>query len=1074
MSFEPKYSNELNRILDFMSTTLVEDNPTTEIGIEYFLLSVLENPDCIAYKVLNTYLSSIILDTIHKSYYEVVHNKSLTAIKPNRKISYSYELTDFLLKANYERELLNDEKITSEHVILSFLNPINNDNKIKQFFSTTALTYDILKKKILEMRNTSKEEKIKNDNSTNEDNKAFILSNVMKNSKAKTNSINTYCIDLNQLAKKGKIDKLIGRDKEINQLFKILGCRNKNNAILIGDNGVGKCLAKGTKILMYDGTFKNVEDIVIGDSLMGIDSKPRKVLNLGHGYDTMYTIRQKNGIAYTVNSQHILSLKDKHNCTFNINIQDYLKLTENEKKELKGYKPAIIAFNSKPTSENPYIIGTMLVDNIPPIYLINDLKKRFELLSGIIDTIGKKIKNGFKIVPNSKSLFNDIIFLCNSMGLLVKPHKKSIDIFGGKKISLEHLSLHNFDLLHIKKLYFNTEMEILEVKAIGDGEYFGFVIDGDKLFMLSDLTVTHNTHICEGLANLIESKNVPDFLLNKKILLLDIPSMIAGTQFRGMFEDRMKNLIDELKASNNYIVFIDDIHNIISDKSKNDIDLQGMLTSILNDGNIQIIATTSFKDYKNTFESNQNLARRFQKIIIDSPSINETIDILNNIKFYYEKYHKVRYTDSAIKACVELANKYISERNLPDSAIDILDSSGSANSSLINMPDDIKSIKDELNKLTLKKENAFKKDDFNTIDKIELKENELKANLFELKTKHKNDLITIDENDILKTISDKTNIPLSKLDANDKRKLLNIDSVLKKYIVGQDTAIDHVCRIIKRNRIGLSRHNKTLGNIFMLGSSGCGKTLLAKKLAEEIFGDEKYLVRFDMSEYSDKTSVNKLIGSNPGYVGYDNGGQLTEAVKNKKYCVLLLDEIEKADSEVYNIFLQLFDEGFLTDNTGQKVDFRNVIVLLTSNIGTKEANEMGKGIGLLNNSNENKRNIIEKSLKRKFPPEFINRLDDIIYFNTLTDDNLKTIIDIELKNLNDRLLSLNYSILYNNDIINYILKIISKNKEYGARPIIRAIQDEIENKITDLLLSNNYENNHVFNIEISNDNLIIK
>lgn len=831
MEIQTLYSNELKRLLDFMSTNLVDDNPTTSIGIEYFLLSVLENTDCLAYKILNNYLSSIILDTIHDSYYELIHNNSLTVIKPNREVKYSSELAKFLLYANYEKEKLCDKHITSVHVILALLNEKNEENKIRKFFLTTSLTYEIFFNKILEYNKENEvEENITNDNDIPlKKEKIYKMSDssghLIKNKKAKTNNINTFCINLNELAEKGKIDKLVGRENEINQIIKILGRRKKNNAILVGESGVGK------------------------------------------------------------------------------------------------------------------------------------------------------------------------------------------------------------------------------------------------------------TAICEGLAYLIQEGNVPQSLSKKRIVSLDMTSMLAGTQFRGMFEERMKGLLDELKNNKDYILFIDDIHTVLSDKPKSDIDIAAMLNNSLNEGDIQIIGTTSFKEYRNTFDNNSNLSRKFQKIIINSPSLSESINILSNIKEYYEKFHGVKYTDNALKACVELANKYISERNLPDSAIDILDESGSAASILVNEPEEIRNIRKNLIGLKKEKDIALKNDNYEKVDEITHDENLVKIELSNLERKIKREYgengVIVDNEAIYSIISEKTGIPITKLTNDEKKKLSNIDNILKQSIIGQDEAIERVCRVIKRNRVGLSSQSKTMANIFTLGGSGCGKTLLAKKLAKEVFGDEKYLVRFDMSEYSDKTSINKLIGSNPGYVGYDNGGQLTEIIKNKKHCVLLLDEIEKADNEVYNIFLQLFDEGSLTDNTGQKIDFKNVIVILTSNVGAREANERGKGIGLVTDDNINKKDIIQKELKRKFPPEFINRLDDIIYFNTLSDDDLKKIIILELNNLSQRIEKIGYSFEYKNIIIDYIFNIISKEKEYGARPIIRAIQDEIENKITDLLLDNEYKEKHIFKANVEDDKLII-
>ena len=591
--------------------------------------------------------------------------------------------------------------------------------------------------------------------------------------------------------------------------------------------------------------------------------------------------------------------------------------------------------------------------------------------------------------------------------------------------------------------------------------------------------------IAEGIALLIKSNNAPRTLMNKKLYSLDLASVVAGTKYRGQFEERIKALLDELKQNPDVILFIDELHTFIgAGNASGSLDASNIFKPALARGEIQVIGATTLDEFREHIEKDGALTRRFQQVLVEATSLEETKIILNNIKEKYEKHHNVIYTPEAIDECVKMADRYITDRAMPDKAIDILDEAGASANTSNEIPDHIKKIEVKKDEILNRKLEVIQKQNYEKAAELRDEEKKINDELEKAKKQWLESLdkkkITVDVDLIAETISMMTGIPLSKISTQENKKLVSMDKKLMGKVIGQDDAVTKVIKAIKRNRLGIRNMNKPIGSFIFLGNSGSGKTLLTKLLAEELFEDSDSLIRIDMSEYMEKHSIAKLIGSPPGYIGYEQGGQLTEKIRRKPYSVILFDEIEKAHEDIFNILLQVLDEGHLTDSLGRKINFKNCLIILTSNIGISEANSFSTSLGFQTNaspqnSDDRVNSIIDKALKKKFKPEFLNRLDDIILFNTLKEEDINKIVYNEINKLKERMKEMGYEFKINKPAIEFVAK-NGYDKAYGARPLNRAIQKYIEDPIADEILSGNIKEGETINISLDkqNNTLIVK
>ena len=593
------------------------------------------------------------------------------------------------------------------------------------------------------------------------------------------------------------------------------------------------------------------------------------------------------------------------------------------------------------------------------------------------------------------------------------------------------------------------------------------------------------TTIIEGLALMIKQGEAPRTLLDKRVVLLDLTSMVAGTKYRGQFEERIKGIMDELKQVDDIILFIDELHTLIgTGASAGSMDAANAFKPALAKGEIQIIGATTLDEYRENIEKDGALDRRFQKVIVDPPSLEETREILDKIAESYETYHKVYYPEETIDECVKLADRYITDREFPDKAIDIMDEVGARSQVNLQPPEEIKKMEESVLKIKQEKNDVVKSQRYEEAAKLRDKEREALEELNKAKLIWLSELnhrrIEITPDDVTAVVAHMTGIPLNRISEKEGIRLMKMEKDIGDKVIGQKDAVIKIAKSLRRNKVGIRNPKKPIGSFMFLGPTGVGKTHLAKNLADYMFGDEDSLIRVDMSEYMEKHAVSRLIGAPPGYVGHEEGGQLTEKVRRKPYSIILFDEIEKAHSDVYNVLLQLLDDGQLTDSLGRKVNFKNCMVIMTSNVGIKKLKDFGAGVGFSTNAKKSsqtsvKDEILQKELKNNFPPEFLNRLDDVIIFKSLEKEDICKIVELEIKKLKDRVVEIGYDLQINKTAKDFLIE-EGYDEEYGARPLTRAIQKFIEDPVSEEILSGGVKEKQTIKVSYSKakEDIVIK
>ena len=829
-------------------------------------------------------------------------------------------------------------------------------------------------------------------------------------------------------------------------------------------------------------TFSKEEALRLGHDFIGTEHLMLGILRDGEGKAIEILNSLSVDIVYLRKKVEILSPPNSDS-SFTTNSKKNLHLTRQAERALKTTFLEAKLFQNSVINTAHLILCILRNENDPTAKLLNKLNVNYE---NVKDFYKDMIEDGDNDIDYSESAtsstFSDEDSIDENIGN-DKPAEK-IKVKSVKKTKTPVLDNFGKDLTSMAE---NGDLDPI----VGRNEEIQRVSQilsrrkKNNPLLIGEPGVGKSA-IAEGLALRITQKKVSRVLYNKRIISLDLASLVAGTKYRGQFEERMKAVMNELEKNRDIILFIDEIHTIVgAGGATGSLDASNMFKPALARGEVQCIGATTLDEYRTSIEKDGALERRFQKIIIEPTSEEETVEILNNIKIKYEEHHNVEYTDEAISACVKLTSRYMTDRFLPNKAIDALDEAGSrVHLNNIVVPNHITDLEKELEDIRLTKNSAVKKQKYEEAAKLRDDEKLLENNLLTAQKSWEkeceNNKEIVNEEHIADVVSMMTGIPLNRVKQSESKKLSILPQIIMNKVIGQDDAVLKVVKSIQRNRAGLKDPNKPIGSFIFLGQTGVGKTQLAKVLAKELFDSEDALIRVDMSEYMEKFAISRLIGAPPGYVGYEEGGQLTEKIRRKPYSVVLLDEIEKAHQDVFNMLLQVLDDGFLTDSLGRKIDFTNTIIIMTSNVGARKLKDFGNGVGFgtsakINQEGNNSKSVIINALKKAFAPEFLNRIDDVIIFNNLQLNHINKIIDIELEKLFLRTNELGYEIKLSKKAKDFIAE-KGFDKQYGARPLKRAIQKYLEDELAEEIMKSKVQTGDIIKVDLNKDKtkLILK